>query len=471
MLRILFSTLALLLTTQVHASSISLQQALSQLPDGNDTALLVADSQTGEVLYQQRADQLQPPASTQKMLTALAAQLYLGPQYRFTTRVETRGNDLIFRFSGDPTLTRTQLTQLLQQLKKKGITSISGDILLNGGQFTSYERAPGWPWDILGVCYSAPASSLTLEHNCVQGALYSNRSLGEPTRVNIPSHQPITVTTNAVIVNKAQHEASHCELELDIAGTGNTYHLDGCLVKRDQPLPLKFAVQDTTDYISKILRSELTRQRINFKGKIKRDDKAQGQLVVQHQSQPLNVLLDIMVKASDNLIADNLTKTLGARYYKQPGSFKNGVAAIEAILKEKAGITLDNAVLVDGSGLSRNNRLTAEQMLQVIAYIRKHDNQLGLLKTFPVSGESGTLQYRRSIRQKPLQGQIHAKSGSLYGTYNLAGILTAKSGRELLFVQLVTNYHPPKQDKNAPAVTPPIQAFENTLYHTLYEQF
>ncbi|MGF1732845.1 serine-type D-Ala-D-Ala carboxypeptidase [Photobacterium kasasachensis] len=469
MLRVFPLLLGLLLSQPVLAN-FSPQPAIKHLPGGQDTALIVVDPASGQVKYSQREKQLQAPASTQKLITALAAKLYLGDSFRFTTDLERSGDDIIVRFSGDPTLSRPQLAALLAQLKKAKINTVKGNIVLNGAVFNGYERAPGWPWDILGVCYSAPASSISLEHNCVQGALYSNKALGQTTRVNIPAHQPVRVTTDAVIISKEQQKTRYCDLTL-VADNSNSYQLSGCLPKRSQPLPLNFAVQNTELYAGAVIRSELKRVGIGFEGKIVRDDTARGKRIARHQSDPLPLLLDTMVKDSDNLIADNLAKTLGGQYFKQPGSFSNGVAAIKAILNDKAEIDLSKAVLVDGSGLSRNNRVSAAQMMEVITYLYQNDKQLGLLSTLPVSGKSGTLRYRQSIRHQPLQGKIAAKSGSLFGTYNLAGLITAQSGKQLLFVQFVTNYHPEEPVEEAPKVAPPIEHFERELYRSLYESF
>lgn len=459
-----------LLLSQPALASFSPQPAIGQLPSGHDAALIVIDPTTGNVLYSQRENQLQAPASTQKLITALAAKLYLGDSFRFTTDLEVDQQDIIIRFNGDPTLSRQQLATLLAQLKKHKRATIKGNIILNGSVFSGYERAPGWPWDILGVCYSAPSSSISLEHNCVQGALYSNKALGQTTRANVPAHQPISVTSDALIVSKEQQKARYCDLTLS-AAPGNNYRISGCLQQRKQPLPLNFAVQDTVDYTAAVIRNELRRAGIRFDGEIVRDDKASGKRIARHTSKPLNELLNTMVKESDNLIADNLTKTMGQRYFNQPGTFNNGVAAIKAILSEKADIDLSKAVLVDGSGLSRNNRLTASQMMEVVTYLYLHDKQLNLLTTLPISGQSGTLRYRQSIRHQPLQGSITAKSGSLFGTFNLAGVIKAKSGQELLFVQFVTNYHPQEPAEDAPKIDPPITQFERALYRALYEGF
>ncbi|KDM90500.1 serine-type D-Ala-D-Ala carboxypeptidase [Photobacterium galatheae] len=444
--------------------------AIEALPQGHDLALIITDPSSGTTVFSQRAEQLQAPASTQKLLTALAAKLYLGNDFRFTTQIEQQDQDFIFRFSGDPTLSRSDLTAMLQQLKSKGVRRITGNIYLNGSQFTGYEQAPGWPWDSLGVCYSAPSSSITLEHNCVQAALYSDQSLGQFTRLHVPSHQPITATSRAKVVSKAQQKTEFCALELQTQ-PGNHYQLSGCLPQRDKPLPLNFAVVDTEAYVRNVLQQELKRAGIRFKGDIMRNDTAKGVPLISHHSETLPALLKVMLEDSDNLIADNLAKTLGQRYYEQPGSFRNGTKAIKTIIKAHTGIDLEFAVLADGSGLSRDNRIMASDMMKVITYIYQHDDSLGLMKDLPVAGLTGTLRYRQSVRQAPIKQHLAAKSGSLYGTFNLAGVMTAKSGKPLLVVQFVTNYLPPEKSEDAPAIDPEITQFERTLYTELYNAF
>ncbi|MDO6497790.1 serine-type D-Ala-D-Ala carboxypeptidase [Photobacterium sanguinicancri] len=456
----------------LHAN---ITQSLALLPSGNSSSVIVAQhavppQKNPTIVWQKNPQQLRSPASTQKLLTALAAKLYLPSAFTFNTDIELSTNnakqDLIIRFNGDPLFSRKDLTALLRKVKLQGINRLEGNIYLDGSIFNGYERAVGWPWDILGVCYSAPSSSISLEHNCVQGAIYSNKKEGQPTRVHVPSHQPITVTTQANIVSKAQKKSQFCDLELH-ALPDNSYQLNGCLLQREKPLPLNFAVQDTEAFTQQVLLAELKRLGIRFTGEIKRSDDHQGQRIARHQSVPLPELLEIMLKDSDNLIADNLAKTLGHYYFKQPGNFANGTAAIKAILSDQAGIDLKNAVLVDGSGLSRNNRLTAEQLLYVMNYLITHDQQLALLAALPVANESGTLRYRPSLRKLPLAGNLTAKSGSLYGAYNLAGVLKTKSGQSLIVIQLINNYHPVKPSEDKP-MTPAITQFEKAFYEVLY---
>ena len=439
---------------------------LDYLPKGSRAGLTI-QIPGGDTPLAVNTDQLFPPASTLKLVTALAAKLELGDHFRFKTRIERSGNDLIFRFSGDPTLTSNDLESLIKQIKKAGITHIKGDIWLNNSAFTGYERAVGWPWDILGVCYSAPASAITLDNNCVQASIYTQNN--GKTRVYVPEHQPIRVETEAITVTREGQKSRQCDLDL-ITFDGNEYLLSGCLVEREKPLPLKFAVQETHAYTSAVLRRLLKKHGIKFNGDIELSHRHEGKVLATHSSVALPVLLDNMLKHSNNLIADNLTKSIGARFSHHPGSFKNGTEAIKQILLTKAGIDLSRAQIADGSGLSRNNRVTASDMIKVLEYIWKHDNQLKLLAMLPKAGESGTLRYRKSMRNEPIKGHLLAKSGSLYGSYNMAGYSVDDSGSpKALFVQFVTDYYPKKKD-GAKNTTPPIFQFEKAFYKDVITQ-
>ncbi|KXF79675.1 serine-type D-Ala-D-Ala carboxypeptidase [Enterovibrio coralii] len=458
--------LFLLIVFSFQVRAVPVDTIESMLPAGSQLALLAVDAKSQQQIANIDSETLLPPASTQKVVTALAASLYLPQDFRFETVVERTGKDIVFRFGGDPTLKRKDLQLLVSALKAKGIRQINGDIWLDGSIFKGYERAIGWPWDILGVCYSAPSSSITLERNCVQGSIYSENGK-RLTRVFVPDHQPVSVKTDALAVSEDKQKSLHCDLELHY-DNNNRYQLSGCLPYRKNPLPLKFAIQNPDLYVSDVLKEELKRAAINVKGDIRvGSPKGKRAFIAKHVSAPRDDLLKVMLKRSDNLIADNLLKTLGHRYYEQAGSFTNGAAAIKAILKDKADINLHTAVLVDGSGLSRNNRMTAQQIMDVLSYVYKHP-QSGIVSMLPVSGVDGTLKYRNSVRYAPIKTRLAAKTGSLYGSYNLAGILKNQQGKDVLVVQLVTNYHIPASEDRPDNVASPITQFERELYQALF---
>ncbi|WP_059020118.1 serine-type D-Ala-D-Ala carboxypeptidase [Vibrio coralliirubri] len=442
---------------------------LDKLPDGSSSSVILESLRGDSNKMNSNSDDFYPPASTLKLVTALAAKLELGDDFHYMTSIARSGNDSIISFSGDPTLQREQLKSLLAQYAKSQSRTIKGNLYLDNSTFTGYQRAVGWPWDILGVCYSAPSSAMTLDSNCAQASIYTKDN--GTTRVYIPAHYPIDVTTTATTVTRSGQKATQCDLEL-ITTPDNAYKLSGCLVERKKPLPLKFAIQNPELYIYQVVTSLLKELKIEVKGDVIIGKKAKADkttLVASHNSEKLPELLDIMLKKSDNLIADNLTKTLGATFYVQPGSFNNGTEAIKQILLTKANIDLSKAQLVDGSGLSRNNRMRSQTMAQVLRYIWENDHQLNLIEAMPTSGTDGTLKYRQSMRKAPIQSNIIAKSGSLYGSYNMAGYGLDKAGKpSSLFVQFVRDYFPEEQDPDKP-VEAPITQFERAFYKDVVE--
>lgn len=428
------------------------------LPQGTRVGL-VAKSPSSTMLYQNN-DQLFPPASTLKLMTALAAKIELGDQFRYSTTVEQTGKDLVVRFSGDPSFTSADIIQLL---KNSNISSINGDLIIDNSAFTGYEKGVGWPWDILGVCYSTPSSAITLNGNCIMASIYTNAD--GSTRVFTPKHQPVNVSTSAKAITRKQQKEQYCDLELTTT-PANYYRLSGCLVKRDKPLPLNFAVQNSFLYASATLHQILEQQNIKLKGSIKlaASPSKTSKVLAKHLSAPLPILLEHMLKDSDNLYANNLTKTLGQHYFNQAGSFANGTEAIKQILKKQAKVDLSNAVLEDGSGLSRNNRVSPNQLYSVLKFIKANDHKLNFIRLMPTAGIDGTLQYRSSMRKAPVKGNIIAKSGSLFATHNMAGFVLNKQGEPTtMFVQLITDYHP----QNNTSTIPPLIQFEQAFYQNL----
>ncbi|MCW8332246.1 serine-type D-Ala-D-Ala carboxypeptidase [Vibrio paucivorans] len=460
----------LLVSLAALFSSVSFAYSpLDTLPTGTRSSLILESLSSPQPEQQpELSQQLFPPASTLKLVTALAAKLELGDEFQFETSIETAGKDLVIRFNGDPTLKTKDLELLLSRAKQKGVSHIDGDLWLDNSQFTGYDRGVGWPWDILGVCYSAPASAITLDENCVQASIYTQTD--GHTRVYVPEQYPIHVSTQARTVTETEQESTQCDLEL-LTSPNNHYQLNGCLKERSKPLPLKFAVQDPAQYSTRMVYKLLNKLDIALKGEVKvgSPESSDNQVLATHYSPKLPQLLETMLKKSDNLIADNLTKTLGAHFYIQAGSFSNGTEAIKQIIFSNTAINLEHSQMADGSGLSRNNRLTPQDMAHVLRYIWQHDEELGLIKLMPTSGESGTLQYRRSMRKAPIKGQIIAKSGSLYGSYNMAGYGLDKNGQpQSLFVQFVTDYYPIKKS-DGPAVVAPITQFETLFYQDVVQ--
>lgn len=475
MIALLRTLLLLCCAVPAVLPAVTLTPLLPELPPGARLSLLVQPTDSTAPLLAYQADQLGTPASTQKIVTALAALLWLGPNFHFTTRLESRGTvkngvlqgDLIVRFSGDPALTRQQLAGLLDQLRQRGVKRIAGSVVIDTSVFAGHDKAPGWPWNDMTQCFSTAPVAAIIDHNCFNATLAPLSARSTTLQLRLPAGVPVTVTSQASRITAAA-QAAWCDLDVTTA-PHNRYTLTGCVPASQGTLPLSFAVQDAFAYVSDVLRRELKQRAIQWNGRVqlRTTPTPPAALLAETRSPALPQLLRKMLKASDNLIADTLFRTLGHRYFNQPGSWRNSAAALREILAKRAGIDLQNSVIVDGSGLSRHNLIAPTTLMSALRYIAHHDAELHLIAMLPVAGQDGTLRYRAGLQHAGLTGQVFAKTGSLQGVYNLAGFMQTASGQQLAFVQFISAYSVHTQSKAARRQ--PLINFESRLYQQLYQ--
>ncbi|MBO2561151.1 D-alanyl-D-alanine carboxypeptidase/D-alanyl-D-alanine-endopeptidase [Shewanella algae] len=446
---------AMALSSSLKADNTSLDDLLNLItPASSQTAVWIEDLQSGEQLLSHNSETLMIPASTQKLLTAVTATELLGEEFRYHTSILSTGSpksgvlkgDLYLLFSGDPTLTRRDLTELFKRVSEAGISQVQGNLILIGETHEQL-RAPGWVWDDLGICYAAPVSSYVINQNCVHGKLEPTLA-SDKAKISAPVYLPVKLTTNAIF--DKGHKQSFCELQLDRL-PGNHFHFSGCF-PGSQVLPLALAVNDPSQYAIDSV-AGIIKGKLSIKGKILTSNQlpASSRVVASHASDALPELLETMLLESDNLIADSLLKRLGKHYYGDGASFSAGAKAIREVLAEK-GVVLERAQLIDGSGLSRYNLLNARQLAQLLRLIADTPDYQWLMHKLPVSGHSGTLKYRKRYANKPLKGRVWAKTGSMQGVVNLAGYVTDDSDKQVpryLFVILENGLSPQSKELEA----------------------
>lgn len=461
-------------------AKVDLKQSLSALPPGTQVSFLAQDMATKKKLVAHNDDFFRSPASVQKLITALAARLQLGPNFRFKTQLLSAGTihqnkldgDLILKTSGDPTFTHERLNQLFASLKQKGITEIKGNLIIDTSVFAGHDKAPGWSWENLTFCYNVPPSAAIVDRNCFLTELKIDQEVGELATLEIKSQAPVRVESEVLITGKLPNAAEqYCEFNIEHEHK-NQYVLTGCYKQAKKPVQIKFAVQDGAEYLTQFVKRALAINKIKLTGQIQVskkpiDSELPLHVITASNSAPLPVLLNKMLKTSDNLIADALFRTLGASYYKTAGTWQNGSNAVKSILKNKAKIDLSNAVIKDGSGLSRQNLIDTNKILAVLNYISNHDEKLKLIKMLPVSGKDGTLLNRLSFKDPDLKLAISAKTGYLTGVYNMAGFLKKPNGEYIAFVQLVSGYNLSGFKNNTKSNLTPIAQFERSLYKQL----
>lgn len=153
--------------------------------------------------------------------------------------------------------------------------------------------------------------------------------------------------------------------------------------------------------------------------------------ILTSTSPTLQVITDWMLTWSDNLLADRIARSAAsAAGFTRDFS---GVAKVFRKLMDSFAITTKNLVVKDGSGLSRENRVTAQQISQLLIVIARDEKLKPLITGLPIGGVTGTLIERFVVTAPSAVGLVRAKTGTLNGTTNLAGYVESES-KEYIFV-------------------------------------
>jgi D-alanyl-D-alanine carboxypeptidase/D-alanyl-D-alanine-endopeptidase (penicillin-binding protein 4) len=161
-----------------------------------------------------------------------------------------------------------------------------------------------------------------------------------------------------------------------------------------------------------------------------------AKLILEFESQPLWQIVWGLNKFSNNFVADQLMKKLGAEMWGAPGTLQKGLATVQDVL-EDMGISKNAYNIADGSGLTRATQVTPRQILKVlIAAHRDFGIYPEFLSSLGVAGEDGTL--RNRLPSSSGLGVLRGKTGSLDGVASLAGYVPSRDG-ELLAFAIILN--------------------------------
>jgi serine-type D-Ala-D-Ala carboxypeptidase/endopeptidase (penicillin-binding protein 4) len=217
------------------------------------------------------------------------------------------------------------------------------------------------------------------------------------------------------------------------------------------------ALEDPARYAATVFGEVLERRGIRVAGPVatSRDPLPAGtRALASHEGPPLAEALKAVNKPSQNLHAEMLLRLVGAKA-KGEGSVVAGQAAVGEFLR-RLGVRPDDWSLVDGSGLSRSDLVTAHEMAGLLVAMDRHPQARVFRDSLPVAGVDGTLKGR--LRGTAAEGRVTAKTGTLRQVAALAGYVTTRSGARLAFA-VAANHHTAKGS----AVTDAIDAIAEIL--------
>ena len=344
----------------------------------------------GDILHGQRARESFIPASTLKIATALAALGVLGSDYRFKTELYVSPSaDLTIRGYGDPFLVSEELEALIDELSSSGkLPKTIRNVYLDSTAFADV-TIPGIAASLNP--YDASNAALAVNFNTIYVEVERSGRIR-----SAESQTPLTPLGRrlAAKLSAGKHRIN---------------------ISRDSGVPVR--------YVGELVRAFLERKGHVVSGEVSvrpLADPVVEPVLVYRNSRTLEEVVSSMMLYSNNFIANQVLMVLGLEKEGEPATLEKGVRRLEAFLTDEVGLDAAEFQVVEGSGISRQNRFTPLALAEVVRAFRP---------------------YRHLLAR---QGDVPLKTGTLSGVYALAGYLPSE--RPLCFVILL-NQHKNHRDQ------------------------
>lgn len=441
------SRLVLSRTLSPRLRSTLLEIFSAEALTGAEVSFFARSLKTGEVIAELDADRLINPASNAKLITTAAALDVLKPEYRFKTEYYIRGRlkdgtlwgDLIIKGYGDPTVVSERLQRVASELSLYGIERITGSVIVDDSWFDDILEAKGWAEEENpDRAYAAPVSALSLNFNAV--AIYIRPAeRGQPAVVKVDP--PVEYVTLQGTVD-TRRTSRRLRVVSQADRTSTLVQVSGAVGDREQPFRVYRRIYDPPRYFASALIAFLKQRGVKVHHRIQKGTVPPGaRLILVDRSPQLTEIVSDLNHYSNNFIAETLIKAMAAEASggERPGSFDEGLKIARRFMQEKLGLSEDAYVFGNGSGLNDVNRLSARQVVELLAFMSQ-DFETGweFVSSLAVAGTRGTLGFR--MRETAAERRLRAKTGTLKGVSALSGYVVDPTGDVIAFSFLTQGY-------------------------------
>ena len=390
------------------------------------------------------------PASSAKIVTVATAAEAVGWNYRYTTTLHATGpivdgvlkGDLLAVGSGDPSIggpAGDDLSTWSEGLKAAGVRHIEGRIIGDDDALEEPRPQLAWAWDDLGYTTGAVFGALNMAENRTVITIAPGASEGSLTTITIDPRAAYRTLTNRSVTGPSGStqllwpEQRPGEPSLTIGGS---------IPAGAAPVSIGIAVGNPTLWFANVLRSRLIRDGIDVGGEAADIDdigpppvRTAATVVFTHASRTLGEIAQPLLKDSINLYAEALLRLNAAA-----GVFPTNDAALEGMRTrlETWGVPRDSHQLVDGSGLSRRDTISADALLTVLRRLYDPTGNSPFMTGLPIAGVDGSLALR--MKGTAAERTVRAKSGTMSNIRSLSGYATTRDNEHVAFVIMVNNF-------------------------------
>ena len=415
----------------------------------------------GAPVLTHNADAAMNPASVMKLVTSYAAMDLLGPAFTFHTDALIAGTlddgvldgDLVIRGGGDPKLTYERLWQLMHQLRARGLRDIKGDIVIDRGYFAPPEREPA-PFDAEPRrAYNVSPDAFLVNFQSVQ---FTFEPAGQGVRVTAEPDLP-----NVEITTRVRTVPGPCgwwrrglRYEIEPNGLLAQVSFSGTIPAECPARTFTLAVLDAQANAEATLRWTWSEAGGILRGKVRSAPApANARLLYRFESEPLATLVHDMNKFSNNVMARHLYLALSAELAGGPGNEAGSRDLVAKWMHDK-GIGAKGFVIDNGSGLSRDSRVSAATLAALLRSAWSSPLMPELAASLPVFATDGTLKSRPAAGAA---GHAHLKGGTLDGVQSLAGYVIDARGKRWVVAMMVNH-------ANANAAQPALDALVEWVF-------
>ncbi len=379
------------------------------------------------------------PASVIKIVPTLAALELLGPAYRWKTEVYTPGSikggvlqgDILFKGYGDPYLVTEEFRKILEELRRRGIREITGDLLIDHSYFNVPFEHPGAFDNEPYRTYNVLPNAFLVNLKAVYFHFYPAAN-GRNVQVHAEPDLAGLKIDNRLRLRKRYCGGFQRGIAVSVPD-GN---------KADEVI---FSGRFPTGCRHYILsRSVLTHETYAFGAFKTIWQQLGGSIAGQVQaavapttdkpflvwhSKPLSDVIKLINKFSNNVMSRQLLLTLGAELQEQPGTTEKGIQVIYDHLVQ-LGLDTQSLKIDNGAGLSRETRASSKLLADILEYAWTIPYRPEFISSLSITGVDGTAKNR--LKYKAASGYAHIKTGTIDDVSAIAGYVHARSGREYI---------------------------------------
>lgn len=435
MRKIISFIFALFLTiSSVQAENVT--KTISSLINKDAVSVSVKDVSSGKEAYSLNKKAPMIPASTLKLVTSSASLNTLGLDYQFETKLyKSLNNDLYLKLGADPYLTTSDLKKMMSVAKEKNILEPK-NIYIDSSIFDNVEWGEGWQWDDEMNPLMPKFSAFNIDGNLLK-IEFTPSMQNMPPSIVVKPFYPLTFMN--LITTDITLDKNNISIVKDSNFAQNVYDAKGEIAKVEN---IQMPVPNLQRYFKLRMDDALSSQKIDYnKGYPNAVLPTKNIYLVTSVAHEMSDAMESILKSSNNLVAETVFKLAGAKWAEERGSISNSLGMLKFYLGT-LNVPTEDIKIVDGSGVSKNNIMTADFMTDFLVARTKSDDFEDFKEFIPAPGE-GTLKNRMLY----FKNNLRAKTGTLSDTSAIAGYITSRKGNTYAFDIMINDAKTSSSDK------------------------